>query len=445
MTLSLLLNNGKLALAGSGKLPQSSSCCCDTPCFCPDLCRYRICVVEPSEIAVCSQYVGCGSGNPGNSSVPLIGLLYPCLHPLTLDGWAEEGFCNALCYAGDDCDPNDPFYVEPLSGSKSFADRQEASVTHIQVFYKCPGCVVDYSTTTTLSLVCTAGGWFADVEFRATYLDATLFIKRTGSISLPSACESCRGDSGNCNTPPANCRVLQTPFTITANGQTTSLGEYTYIDEFEVTNFDENDPCDRELVYLAIRGHVLGASATFRIEARDACAECCCGNDGSITETDRSEPCSGQIVSKPAETCNWDDVTITFTVCGVSATASASDWANGIEPEFTAGQGAGNGTATGTCLRRDNGYGEAFTYNYFTFDTAGAFSCTCNLRSMYFFINLSLSDITDPNVTRTADCYYDLTINECLNEPVLLESTTLPDGQCCPDGCVIECEVNWAP
>lgn len=173
--------------------------------------------------------------------------------------------------------------------------------------------------------------------------------------------------------------------------------------------------------------------------------QCCCSPDGTITEIAAGQSCDGTTYPKAAEPCNWDDVTITFTVCGLSATASASDWATGIEPAFTAGQGNGQGDATGTCLRRDNGFGE-FTSNRFTFHTSGNLLCECNLRSIEFFITVDyIDDQSTPGTVRGATCFYDLTINECLNEIVLAENATLPDGQCCPDACVIECEVNWAP
>jgi len=66
MTLSLLLNNGQLTLPKGGKLPQSTSCCCDLsppPCDnCIDSCFYFVEVTSPKEVSLKTPAVTCQNG-----------------------------------------------------------------------------------------------------------------------------------------------------------------------------------------------------------------------------------------------------------------------------------------------------------------------------------------------------------------------------------------------
>lgn len=130
--------------------------------------------------------------------------------------------------------------------------------------------------------------------------------------------------------------------------------------------------------------------------------QCCCAEDGSVYVLNENNTCTGQTISFSDAACNWDGVTMTFTVDGLSATAPAEDWHSGNEPEFVAGLGSGN--------LPNNKY----------FDTVGYKGCTCGVRWIYLDINYT-------------GCLGTLRINECTNDAV----TT--------GGCAFEVSVNWAP
>lgn len=176
-------------------------------------------------------------------------------------------------------------------------------------------------------------------------------------------------------------------------------------------------------------------------------ARCCCKPDGTVTEIVLGDPCDGTVTTKPSETCSWDGVTMTFTVCGVSATAAVGLWESGQEPEFTAGSGPGNGVASGACLRRDDAYGGAFTFNRFTFDTGGGKYCHCNFREIYLDqVVLTFIDDANPGNVKQASCRYTVRINECTDEMVIAEYYPEVYGPaCCPDACEVLVTVNWAP
>lgn len=89
MTLSLLLNNGQLTLPKGGKLPQSTSCCCDLspPPACYDLedyCSLFLEIVSPQSLALKTKPARCISVFGGTSQVGEFRLALDSFHWLNV-------------------------------------------------------------------------------------------------------------------------------------------------------------------------------------------------------------------------------------------------------------------------------------------------------------------------------------------------------------------------
>lgn len=170
---------------------------------------------------------------------------------------------------------------------------------------------------------------------------------------------------------------------------------------------------------------------------------CCCKPDGTVVELAEGQECDGVRFSKPSASCVFDNITLTFTVCGLSATAPYNDWLQGIEPEFSAGAGSGNGNVAGIVCNKPDG--STFTANRFTFDTGGkgnSIYCVCNRAYIQGTVEFSLiSDATGALST----CYLIWTVSECGESGVFVQDPDQPDTFCCAGACALSVTMNVAP
>jgi hypothetical protein len=167
-------------------------------------------------------------------------------------------------------------------------------------------------------------------------------------------------------------------------------------------------------------------------------SQCCCKDDGTVVELAAGETCDGTVVSKPAETCSWNDATLTFTVCGISATAAIGLWSSGAEPAFTPGDGSGQGSGISVECTSD---GSTLTATRFTFDTGGiATYCVCNIGWVRGTVEFALISASGQFKT----CFFIWTVSEC-GTYSWTQNPFLPSRFCCPDACELSVSLNLAP
>lgn len=448
MTLSLLVNNGRLTLAASGKLPKTTDCCCDTPpklCLCPDLCVYKLAMTSPTTISTqftCDPVSGTFGLYSGVS-----------LHPLSFTGWTLEP---PLCTHGTGTNFFESFGNGDGEYTEAIVLRTlgyfSGTILHQGTFFKCfddfvsfqgatyVGAFSRYSVQLEFKADCRynaktrSNGFFVyhgrrDIAVSVTPVPAlgqgllspiyskTLIQQITDEIPLASSCKP-YNKKKFCIEPPDNIKHEL----VYLNGDV-SIEVPSFFTDFTTVfseTIDQSFGWPNNLISTAassLNNHCESASASFTISSRQTCAnECCCKADGTIIELQPGEECDGTGAAKPAETCDFYGVLMTITVDGVSGTASVDDWAAGEEPIFSGGgfTGAGAGALP----------------NGKFIQTLGSTSCDCNLRSIYLDINYS------------GECFLSLRINECTNVAVVELD---PSSTSCTNPPEIGCTVEWNP
>lgn len=275
--LNILKSGGRLSLAEGGRLPRSSKCCCENEagCHCTFICAYGLQATTTSGLAVISDPAPCDTVQ-GPQTVEA-GFQFSPPH---VDAYWFDDYSTAAVSATSSSLYGGVFhYARGPAGISGAIPPRNVLCTigaSINIEFICSTVLTDEGYVYQNRAFITT---FVQVYTEASQnllmgSDNQLYrMRKTGVFVLPASCirapqQVCPGFED------WTVRLIDTPLAISINGETTSLGDYTSVEESVsgVTTYGDRAKDIGEYIRDSI-------DATFDLFVRPSCeqTECSCG------------------------------------------------------------------------------------------------------------------------------------------------------------------------